>query len=110
MADFNEKDIIETIEMIKVHHLDIRTTTLALSLRDCISEDIKVTGDKVYNKIIKYAKNLKKYADDLENEFSIVVPDEYLTIELLRSIDGLTNLTMELVNSSLEPHRIPNDS
>ena len=53
MADFNEKDIIETIEMIKVHHLDIRTTTLALSLRDCISEDIKAAGEKIYNKITK---------------------------------------------------------
>ena len=80
MADFNEKDIIETIQMIKVHHLDIRTTTLALSLRDCISEDIKVTGDKIYNKIIKYAKNLKKYADDLENEFSIPIINKRIAI------------------------------
>ena len=80
MADFNEKDIIETIEMIKVHHLDIRTTTLALSLRDCISEDIKATGDKIYNKIIKYAKNLKKYADDLENEFSIPIINKRIAI------------------------------
>ena len=80
MADFNEKDIIETIQMIKVHHLDIRTTTLALSLRDCISEDIKVSGDKIYNKIIKYAKNLKKYADDLENEFSIPIINKRIAI------------------------------
>lgn len=80
MADFNEKDIIETIEMIKVHHLDIRTTTLALSLRDCISEDIKTAGDKIYNKITKYAKNLKKYADDLENEFSIPIINKRIAI------------------------------
>lgn len=80
MADFNEKDIIETIEMIKVHHLDIRTTTLALSLRDCISEDIKIAGDKIYNKIVKYAKNLKKYADDLENEFSIPIINKRIAI------------------------------
>ncbi len=80
MADFNEKDIIETIEMIKVHHLDIRTTTLALSLRDCISEDIKTTGSKIYDKITKYAKNLKKYADDLENEFSIPIINKRIAI------------------------------
>ena len=80
MADFNEKDIIETIEMIKVHHLDIRTTTLALSLRDCISEDINIAGDKIYNKIVKYAKNLKKYADDLENEFSIPIINKRIAI------------------------------
>ena len=80
MADFNEKDIIETIQMIKVHHLDIRTTTLALSLRDCVSEDIKIAGDKIYNKIVKYAKNLKKYADDIENEFSIPIINKRIAI------------------------------
>jgi len=46
---------------------------------------------------------------DLENEFSIAIPDEYLTIELLQSIDGLTNLIIELINSGSELHRIPNE-
>lgn len=32
----NEQKIIETINMIKLHHLDIRTVTMSLSLRDCI--------------------------------------------------------------------------
>ena len=54
MFNLSMESIIETIEMIKVHHLDIRTVTLSLSLRDCISTDIKQTGDLVYNKIIKY--------------------------------------------------------
>jgi uncharacterized protein (UPF0210 family) len=30
--DINANSILETIEMIKLHHLDIRTVTLALSL------------------------------------------------------------------------------
>jgi len=46
---------------------------------------------------------------DLENEFSIAIPDEYLTIELLQSIDGLTNFIIELINSGSELHRIPNE-
>jgi len=36
--------IMETIEMIKVHRLDIRTVTLALSLRDCITLTLKKPG------------------------------------------------------------------
>ena len=39
---------------------------------------------------------------DLEQEFSIAIPDEYLTIGILQSIDGLTNLVIELINSGLE--------
>ena len=58
MTNFDINNIMETIQMIKVHHLDIRTVTLALSLRDCISTDIKETGDKIHIKILKYAKNL----------------------------------------------------
>ena len=58
MTSINADSILETIDMIRVHHLDIRTVTLALSLRDCCDTDVKAVGEKVYNKITKYAKNL----------------------------------------------------
>ena len=73
MTFFNENSIIETINMIKVHNLDIRTVTLSLSLRDCCSENVKEAGDKIYNKIIKYAKNLYQYASEIEDEYSILI-------------------------------------
>ncbi|MGM9993425.1 MAG: PFL family protein [Candidatus Avigastranaerophilus sp.] len=80
MSFFNEKSIIETINMIKVHNLDIRTVTLALSLRDCCGEDIKEVGDKVYNKIVKYAKNLYGYASELEEEYSIPIINKRIAV------------------------------
>ena len=80
MKDFDVQNIMETIEMIKVHHLDIRTVTLALSLRDCASEDIKKVGVKIYDKILKHAKNLSKYAQDLENEFSIPIINKRIAV------------------------------
>ena len=61
MFNFRVDDILQTINMIKMHHLDIRTVTLSLSLRDCISTDIKETSEKVYEKITRYAKNLSSY-------------------------------------------------
>ncbi|MBR0236064.1 MAG: acyl carrier protein [Clostridia bacterium] len=45
---------------------------------------------------------------DVENEFAITIPDEYLTIDLLQSIDGLTNLIIELKTLDVEQHGIPN--
>ncbi|MDD3419706.1 MAG: PFL family protein [Candidatus Gastranaerophilales bacterium] len=83
-SGFNQ--VLETIEMIKVHHLDIRTVTLALSLRDCVSEDVKVTGDKIYNKIIKYAKNLKAYADEISAEYSIPIINKRIAVTPISSI------------------------
>ena len=69
MTNFNQQQIIETIEMVKIHHLDIRTTTLSLSLRDCCSSDTKKTATKIYDKILKYASNLVSFANEIENEY-----------------------------------------
>lgn len=38
----NEDLILETINMIKLYNLDIRTVTMAISLRDCADSDIDV--------------------------------------------------------------------
>lgn len=80
MSFFNEKSIIETINMIKVHNLDIRTVTLALSLRDCCSDNIQEAGDKIYNKIIKYAKSLYNYACEIEEEYSIPIINKRIAV------------------------------
>lgn len=80
MTIFHTESILETINMIKLHHLDIRTVTLALSLRDCCDSDVKVVGEKIYNKIIKYASNLNSYADDLEAEYSIPIINRRIAV------------------------------
>ena len=76
----NEQNILETINMIKLYNLDIRTVTLALSLRDCISEDIDKLCDNIYNKIKKYAKNLVTYADELADEYSIPIINKRIAV------------------------------
>ncbi len=75
-----EHNIIETINMIKLYNLDIRTVTLALSLRDCISEDINRLCDNIYTKITKYAKNLVSYADELSDEYSIPIINKRISV------------------------------
>ncbi len=76
----NEQQILETINMIKLHHLDIRTVTMSLSLRDCISDDAERVYANVHNKIIKYAKNLYQYANELEDEYSIPIINKRIAI------------------------------
>lgn len=75
-----ENNILETINMIKLYNLDIRTVTLALSLRDCISEDIDKVCENIYNKIVKYAKNLVSYADELADEYSIPIINKRIAV------------------------------
>lgn len=66
--------------MIKLHNLDIRTVTLALSLRDCIDSDVNVVCDNIYNKIKHYAKNLVEYANELENDYSIPIINKRISV------------------------------
>lgn len=76
----NEDKILETINMIKLHNLDIRTVTLALSLRDCMDSDVDVVCDNMYNKIKHYAKNLVEYANELENDYSIPIINKRIAV------------------------------
>ena len=80
MRFINSESIIETINMIKVQHLDIRTVTLALSLRDCADRDVRVVGEKIYEKIIKYASKLVEYANEIEDEYSIPIINKRIAV------------------------------
>lgn len=76
----NQELILETINMIRLYNLDIRTVTLALSLRDCIDSDVDIVCENIYNKISHYAKNLVAYADEFENEYSIPIVNKRIAV------------------------------
>ncbi len=80
MTIFDENLILETINMIKLYNYDIRTVTLAISLRDCLSEDVGVVCDKIRYKLNKYAQNLVKYANEIENEYSIPIVNKRIAV------------------------------
>lgn len=35
---------------------------------------------------------------DVENEFGIVIPDDFLSVDILKSLDGFINFVIELKN------------
>ena len=63
---YRTSDIMETISMIRDHNLDIRTTTMGISLLDCADSDIGKSCTKVYDKICRLAGNLVQTADTIE--------------------------------------------
>ena len=80
MTIFDENLILETINMIKLQNFDIRTVTLSISLRDCISENINTVCDKIQFKLDKYAKNLVKSANEIENDYSIPIVNKRIAV------------------------------
>ena len=69
----NQHEIIETLNMIDEQHLDIRTITMGISLRNCGHPDAKIAATKMYDKITKYAENLVKTGEEIEKEMGIPI-------------------------------------
>ena len=80
MTIFDENLIIETINMIRQQNFDIRTVTLAISLRDCMSENVNVVCDKIQKKLDKYANKLVYYANEIENDYSIPIVNKRISV------------------------------
>ena len=54
----NARDIYETLDMIDRQHLDIRTITMGISLRDCADRNPERCGERIYEKIVRQAEHL----------------------------------------------------
>lgn len=80
MNFLNTDSVLETINMIRLNNLDIRTVTLALSLRDCCATDVKVVATKIYDKILRHAENLCAYAELIENEYSLPIINKRIAV------------------------------
>jgi len=76
----NARDILETITMIQVEHLDVRTITMGISLLDCCHSDIDTMCDRVYDKITRYAKDLVKTGEQIEKEFGIPIINKRISV------------------------------
>lgn len=87
----NQNEIIETLSMIKEQNLDVRTTTLGLSLLDCASDNIDTVCQKVYDKITKNAQNLVKVGEDIERDYGIPIINKRISVTPISLIGASTN-------------------
>ena len=51
--NFMPEEIMETMHMVQVDNLDIRTITMGISLRDCCDPEIKTVAQKFTIKLRK---------------------------------------------------------
>lgn len=77
---FNRSEIQETNRMIQEDKLDIRTITMGISLCDCADDDLKRLSRKVYDKIIRTARDLVKVGKDIENEYGIPIVNKRISV------------------------------
>lgn len=70
---FTNSEIFETVKMIESQHLDIRTITMGISLRDCSDSNGKKAADRIYDKIMRSAGRLVEVGNRLEEEYGIPI-------------------------------------
>ena len=76
----NSFEIMETIKMLDEEHLDIRTITMGISLKDCSDPDVDKMCNKIYNKITTYAKDLVKTGEEIERDFGIPIINKRISV------------------------------
>ena len=74
------KEIFETQHMIDREHLDIRTITMGISLRDCADGDAKRATQKIYEKITRSAERLVSVGEDIEREMGIPIVNKRISV------------------------------
>lgn len=78
--NYSTQEILETIHMINEENLDIRTITMGISLRDCISEDIDRACQKIYDKITRLAENLVPVGESISREYGIPIINKRVAV------------------------------
>ena len=74
------KEIFETQHMIDREHLDIRTITMGISLRDCAHSDVNIATRKIYDKITHCAERLVSVGTDIEREMGIPIVNKRISV------------------------------
>lgn len=87
---FSTNDIMETISMIRDNNLDIRTTTMGISLLDCADTDIDRSCTKIYDKICRLAGNLVKTGEDISGKYGIPIVNKRVSVTPIAMLAGVS--------------------
>jgi uncharacterized protein (UPF0210 family) len=77
---FTAQEIIETIGMVQMDKLDIRTITMGISLRDCAHPDIATAAKKAYDKICRAAGRLVRVGEEIEHEYGVPIINKRISV------------------------------
>jgi uncharacterized protein len=78
--EYTQTEILETIRMTEMEHLDIRTVTMGISLRDCGDSSNAALCERVYRKIIRYASRLVAVTEEISAEYGISIANRRIAV------------------------------
>mgnify|MGYP002952259038 CR=1 FL=1 len=86
----NINEILETVQMIQDECLDIRTTTMGISLIDCADSDIDRSCRKVYDKITSLAEKLVATGEGIERKYGIPIINKRVAVTPIAMLAGVS--------------------
>ena len=76
----NASDIRQTLDMIDHQHLDIRTITMGISLRNCADRDPAAACRRIYDKVCACAERLVPVGEAIERELGIPIVNKRISV------------------------------
>lgn len=84
-------EILETIKMVDLESLDIRTVTMGISLLDCIDKSAEKTAENIYNKITRLGKNLVVTADKVAAKYGVPIVNKRVSVTPIAIVGNATD-------------------
>jgi hypothetical protein len=95
--EYSQAEILQTVRMTEMEHLDVRTVTLGLSLRDCARQSIEATADAVREKMERTAARLVPVVDEIGDELGLRIANKRISITPASMIAGNVRAPRELL-------------
>ena len=93
------KEVFETVGMIRSQHLDVRCITMGISLLDCIRSSAAETATKVYDKITTYAKDLVSVGEKISTMYGIPVVNKRVSVTPVSMIGAASGGYLEIARA-----------
>src|SRR5262245_40073068 len=77
---FSQQEILETVMMTEMEHLDIRTVTLGVSLRDCCDSSLERVCERAGAKIRRAASRLVSVVEELASEYGVPIANKRVSV------------------------------
>ena len=83
---FSLDEVIETISAVGIETFDIRTITVGISLYSCADPDVNVCAGKVYDKVVKIARDLVPTARAIEKKYGVPIINKRVSVTPIAQI------------------------
>ncbi|HXU72530.1 MAG TPA: PFL family protein [Polyangia bacterium] len=80
MPIWESEELRATLRMIEAEHLDIRAVTMGISLRDCATDDLHRTCQRVYDKVTRSARRLVSVAREVQDAYGVPITNKRISV------------------------------